>query len=481
VRLAFVRHIVSTFAGTTINAPTGWFRRASLCGAALLATYNYSGTASLSTTSNWSAVLATFEESGSGFGGVDLMSGPYAGCPGAGCANGDYRSGADGTVSTGSWVLTTPSGSFSQADVGKRGVALDWNAPNQECSSAGLGWAGWACYMGGSCQFTVSSVNSSTSINVSPVTGCASSGIGFNSSAGVYWAVYSDDSTALQNALNAAAGKTLSVPATYNGGIFTGALIPSSTTIQCASGATFNDPRLDRISGWTWLLTFKGNDSLVTRCKFNGTEPLGGGWHDPTRERNTILADWGPNNGNAATFNTFQNVWGTFVVQADGSTNFTFSNNTCRNTAENCLQMNTTGGTPGAVVQNNVLVDSNLQVEDSANVPISSSCISNGTGCPNQSILISGNDISAVLGCGYSRSQAALGLWFDSTAHLDCGTSASGGHPGTNEYLGVTCSDNHVHGINSALFPAPGTNYPTGYGEVMSNNICDHGCNGTAP
>ena len=85
-------------------------------------------------------------------------------------------------------------------------------------------------------------------------------------------------------------------------------------------------------------------------------------------------------------------------------------------------------------------------------------------------------------GTGYNRTQTAAGLaaYSSGSVEMDCGTSASGARPDVGEYTGVTCQNNHVYGLNSYLYPAAGTNYPTGYGEVMTGNICDNGCNGSS-
>jgi hypothetical protein len=99
------------------------------------------------------------------------------------------------TVSADSFVLSAPHGNFTSADLGKRGVALDWHGGN---STSGC-WSGYSCFKGLSCQFTVSAVNTSTSITVKPVAGCGSSGVGFDASGDAYWSVYSDDSIPLSH------------------------------------------------------------------------------------------------------------------------------------------------------------------------------------------------------------------------------------------------------------------------------------------
>lgn len=64
--------------------------------------------------------------------GSDLMTGTYTGCTtgvGSGCAKGDFSWGSDATTNNGSTMLTTPTGNFTSADIGKSRVAVQWGQP----------------------------------------------------------------------------------------------------------------------------------------------------------------------------------------------------------------------------------------------------------------------------------------------------------------------------------------------------------------
>jgi hypothetical protein len=396
---------------------------------------------------------------------VDLLGGPYANCPGSGCAKGDYRWSSDAIVSAGSWVLSASDGHFTSADVGKRGVALDWYAGN---GTSGC-WSGWACFKGVSCQFTISAVNSPTSITVSPVAGCGSSGIGFNSSGNSYWSVYSDDSKPLANAVNAASGGMLTVASNYKGGIYTGVTIPAGTTVSCANGGTFFEPKLNTA---TTILMQPGNNVTIEGCTFDGTEPTSGPWYDPRREYNVIIAIWG-SNGVTIQNNLFKNIWATYVVGSSGGSNATITHNTFQNNAYYAIQLNRIGGTnPGTYVTYNSVIDCFMGAEDASGV----------SGSPNQNQYWEYNTVyvGPAGGSGYYRTQKALGLWNAGSVWISGGTSASGGTPNAEEYLGVYVEHNYICGKDSHLNPAPsGTPYTKSYGETVINNTCENGCNQT--
>jgi hypothetical protein len=410
---------------------------------------------------------------------VDLWAGPYSGCPGSGCAKGDYRFAADATVSKNSFVLTTPSGSFTSGDVGKRGVAVDWNAPNVPC---GAPWApAYGCYTGVSCAFVVSAVTSASSITVTPVGGCGKAGIGFNSSGAGYWAVYTDDWAAVQNAVSAAAGGTLTVPAAYKGSGYAaaGVSIPGNTAISCAPGATFYNSRLDTVQNTYVFGIYSGPAVTITGCTFTGTAPAFGAYYDPTREYNLTIAMFSVD-AVSITGNTFRNMWGTNVIETGNVTNLNISNNTFQNNAFYGVQLGTArGSSPGTVVSNNTFIDTFAGSEDPSNQCGGSACVAP---YPNGYQLWTGNTFytTAQGGTGYHRTQIASGLSSVGALWLDCGTSASGATPDPGEYTGVTCQNNHVSGPNTHIFPAAGTAYPNGYGEVMIGNVCDNGCNGSS-
>ena len=401
---------------------------------------------------------------------VDLLNGPYASCPGSGCAKGDYRFGSDGTVSATSYVLTSPTASFTSEDLGKNGVAVDWNAPNVACGSP---WNGWGCYTGVSCAFKVAAVNSSTSISVTPVSGCGSSGIGFNASGNGYWSVYTDDGTARQNAIKAATGGTLLVPSNYHGAGYAaaGTTISSNTSVQCSPGATFYNVRFDSVAN-TYVFVVGGNNVSVSGCTFLGTAPTTGTWYDPRREYNVTISIFNAD-ATSITGNTFKNMWGTYVVGTGNTTNTNISNNLFQNNAYYGTQLSgSSGHNPGTVISNNTYIDCFAGSEDAGSL---------GSGA-NSDQLYTGNTISVSNpgGSGYNRTQKAAGQSYSfGSVWLDCGTSASGAHPVWGEYTGVACTNNHISGLNSHIFPATGTDYPNGYGELLANNVCDNGCNGS--
>lgn len=401
---------------------------------------------------------------------VDLINGPYASCPGSGCAKGDYRLGSDATVSATSYVLTSPTASFTSEDIGKNGVAVDWNGPNVACGSP---WNGWGCYTGVSCAFKVAAVNSSTSISVTPLSGCGSSGIGFNAAGNGYWSVYTDDGIATQNAVKAAAGGTLIVPSDYHGASFSaaGTTLPANTSVQCSPGATFYNVRFDTVAN-TYVFVVSGNNVSVNGCSFIGTEPTSGAWYDPRREYNVTISIFN-SDATSITGNTFKNMWGTYVVGTGHTTNTNISNNLFQNNAYYGTQLSGSGGhNPGTVISKNTYIDCFAGTEDAGSL---------GSGA-NSDQLYADNTISVANpgGSGYNRTQIASKQSFSfGSVWLDCGTSASGATPVWGEYTGVACTNNHVSGLDSHIFPAAGTNYPSGYGEVLSNNVCDNGCNGS--
>ena len=435
-------------------------------------------------------------------GSVDLLAGPYTDCPGSGCAKGDYRWGSDGSTSANSWTLTSPSGHFTATDRGKNGVATDWapNPANLDCTNYGIGpagsWTGYACYQGRSCDFTVTSVNGPNSITVTPISGntssCGNSGLGFNSSGQAYWALYTDDTLAVQNAMTSAGSGTLTVPASYNGGIYAGELNPSAgMTLLCTTGATFFNPRLDNSLKHMFSINNRPNVT-INGCTFSGTEPTTGAWYDPTREYDVLMAVYTGSDGAQIINNTFENSFATYELSAEflqdsnGNPrgNVTISGNTFKNCGLYGLQMSATGGTnPGSYVSNNTFIDCVYGNEDPGAIN------TNGTQgpFPNRYVYVQNNTIypTSQGGNGYARSQNDC-LRIDascynplSSVYLDCGTYASSGQPTPYEYTGVICSNNHVYGANSYIFPTPGTPYPTSFGETMSNNLCDNGCNGT--
>ena len=218
-----------------------------------------------------------------------------------------------------------------------------------------------------------------------------------------------------------------------------------------------------------------GSGVTITGCSFVGTEPTFGAYYDVTREYNLMISIWSGANDVTISNNTFRGVWGTYVVGSSGGSNATITNNTFQNCGYYGVQLNQTGGAnPGTYVSNNTFIDCSYGSEDSSGVK----------GSPNEYQYIQYNTVypTAQRGVGYNRSQTSLGLWSAGSVWLDCGTSASGGTPNSQEYLGVTCSNNHVYGANSMLTPCPsgGCSYTKSYGETMLNNICDNGCNGTA-
>jgi len=396
--------------------------------------------------------------------GLNLLTGSYSGCTngvGSGCAKGDYRSGSDATVSTNSSTLTTPTGNFTSADVGKRGVAVDWSAPNftgGTCSVPGQS-SGYGCYAGVSCPFTVSTVNSSTSINVTLGSGCGGSGIGFNSSANAYWAVYTNDTMALGNALAAAttAGQPLYVPANYKGGIASSADLFSGVMLQCASGAIFYNPNLTT-TGTSIMRFLGGSNYTITGCTFSGTEPTSGAWADLRRQVDMSVVVEGGATNVSINNSTFKNFWG-ITLDFSSATNAVVSNNTFQNCGQGeGVQFAETGGTSSA--SNNTFVDCNWDSEDGA--PEAPSVDSYQT--------IQSNTLIAVNGTGYYRTQTALGLDSQGSVFLACGSACSGGTCNSNQYTGVTCSGDTVSGTNSVIQTS------NQHGATVTGNTCNGGC-----
>ncbi len=358
-------------------------------------------------------------------------------------------------MSSNSYTLTTLSGSFAAADVGKGGVTVDWTAGN---TTSGC-WSGYACFAGVSCSFTVKSVNSSNSITITPVSGCGTSGIGFNANGAGYWAVYTDDATALGNALSAAAsaGEALYVPAKYHGGIPSGVSVPSNTTIQCDPGATFYNPNMT--TNGSKVLEIGGSNTSITGCTFGGTEPTNGAWYDVNREYDVVISIFGGDNV-SITGNTFENIWGTYVVGTSPATNVTISNNTFQNCGYYGVQLAECGGTSGCTVSTNKFIDCNYGSEDGGVYP---------AGIDTQSIDHNTMYPSANGGSGYYRSQSSLGLASYGSVFMDSGTACSGGACSVNQYLDVYLGSNNVSGSNSEILQSP-------FGATVTNNICSNGC-----
>ena len=303
-------------------------------------------------------------------GALNLLSGSYSGCTngvGSGCAKGDYRSGSDATVSTSSSTLTTPTGAFTSADVGKHGVTVDWagGVPISHNSTTCTAQAGWGCWNGVSCEFTVASVNSSSSINVTRGSGCGSSGIGFTASATAYWALYTDDSTALSNAAIAAhnAAVPLYVPTNYQGGIGGSPSFYNGFTLECASGATFYNPHLSPNNAYSGIMIILGGSGYtITNCTFSGTEPTNAAWMDVDREYDLGIAIEGGASNVSFTNNVVQNFWGTYSVGTSKATNVVITGNTFKNCEYYGVQLGETGGTSS--VTNNTFIDCDYGSED---------------------------------------------------------------------------------------------------------------------
>jgi hypothetical protein len=313
-----------------------------------------------------------------------------------------------------------------------------------------------------SCEFTVSTVNSGTSFTVSPFNGCGGSGIGFTANDAGYWAVYTDDKTALQNALNAAAssGETLYIPSPYQGGIHSISDsdvpdVPSNTAIQCDAGGTLYNPSLN--SGSNAIMNVGSSHVSITGCTFAGTEPASGARYDVLREYNRGVTIYG---GSNVTFtnNTFKNLWGTYALGTSPATNVTISNNTFQNDAYYCVQLAECGGTPGCLVTNNTFIDSNYGSEDGGAWPV-------GTDMEQ----INYNVMYPVNGTGYNRTQTLFGLGTLGAVFLDSGTDCSGLACNSNQYTDVYVEYNHVYGSASEILVSV-------YGATVANNTCDSGC-----
>jgi hypothetical protein len=216
--------------------------------------------------------------------------------------------------------LTTSTGAFSSADIGKHGVAVQWNGAS--AYSCSLGASGWGCWNGVSCEFTVASINSATSINVTKGAYCGASGIGFTASGNAYWALYTDDSIALYNALTAAsnAGVPLYVPSNYHGGIITGRQYFAGFDLQCAAGGTFYNPHLSPNSINTWIIRADGGSGYtINGCTFSGTEPTNAAWQDAGRNYDlAVIIENGTSNV-SLTNNIVENFWGTYEFGTNGT------------------------------------------------------------------------------------------------------------------------------------------------------------------
>jgi hypothetical protein len=398
-----------------------------------------------------------------------LLSGSYSGCTngvGSGCAKGDYRSGSDATVSTASSTLTTPTGAFTSADVGKYGVAVQWNgASPYTCTS---NYAGWGCWNGVSCEFTVASVNSSSSINVTRGSGCGSSGIGFSASANAYWALYTDDSTAFSNAATAAhnAGVPLYVPANYQGGIGGSPKFYSGFTLQCASRATFYNPHLSPNNAYTLIMVILGgSDYTITGCTFSGTEPTDAAWQDVNRNFDLGIAIEGGATNVSFTGNTFKNFWGTYELGTSLATNVTINNNLFQNCAYYGVQLAETGGSSS--VTNNTFTDCSYGSEDAGG--------SGSTGVDKyQQIKSNTLQVGPNGGTGFNKTQVDLNAPNEGSVFMACGKACDGGCSNTSQYTGVTCSSNTVSGAGSVIYGPPGSTFLNGATET--GNTCINGC-----
>lgn len=296
--------------------------------------------------------------------------------------------------------------------------------------------------------------------------GCGQSGI-IKANAGSntwYWAVYSDDSNALNNALNAAAGSTLIVPSNYSGGIYTGVSIPSNTTVSCVSGGRFNDPHFN--TSTTFLFT-AGSGSTITGCTISGTQNPSGPFYDVIREYNIPVGIFSSNF--TFTNNVVENIWGTYAVGTSGAKSVTISNNTFKSCGYYGVQLAEAGGGPGTTnggnptkVSNNTFTDCIEGSEDGG--PSSAE--------PNRDQLIQNNVVGLGIGqgSGYYHTRKAVGGYYAGSVWLNCGTAASGGTPTSTQYTGVTCTGNTITGTDSKFF------YNLSYGETQSGNSCTSGC-----
>ena len=401
---------------------------------------------------------------------LNLLSGSYSGCTngvGAGCAKGDYRANADATVSTASSTLTTPTGNFTSADVGKHGVAVQWSGASPYSGGSCNAWPGWGCWNGVSCEFTVASVNSATSINVTRGSGCGSSGIGFTASANAYWALYTDDTTALSNAIAAAqsAGKSLYVPANYVGGIGGSPNFYSGFNLQCANGGTFYNPHLSPGNANTWIMRILGGSGYtITGCTFSGTEPTNAAWQDVDRKFDLAVAIEGGASNVSFTHNTVKNFWGTYEVATSRASNVTIDTNLLQNCAYYGVQLAETAGSSS--VTNNTFTDCNYGSEDGGTQP---------TGIDQyQQIQSNTLQVGPNGGTGYNKTQTALSLGTQGSVLAEIGKACSGVCTNTSQYTGVTFTGNTVSGAGSVIYGPPSTT-PTN-GASVYGNTCINGC-----
>jgi hypothetical protein len=403
---------------------------------------------------------------------LNLLSGSYSGCVngvGSGCAKGDYRSDSNATVSASSSTLTTSTGNFTSGDVGKKGIALQLNGTPYVCSTP---YSGWGCWNGYSCEFTVASINSSNSINVTKGAGCGSSGIGFNSSSNAYWALYTDDTSALVNAVTAAQNTAvpLYVPANYKGGIGGSPNFYNGFNLQCASGATFYNPHLTGApylpfsNVQTWIMRILGGSGYtINGCTLSGTEPPNSAWMDINREWDLgIIIDKASNV--SFTHNIVKNIWGTEAVGTSGATNVVIDSSVFQNCEYYGVQFAEVGGS--SAVTNNTFTDCSYGSEDDNGYPAG---IDKYQTIQGNTIQVGPNG-----GTGYNKTQSSLGLGSSGSVMMACGLACDGTCTNTSQYVGVTCSNDTVSGPTSVIYGPPGGSFLNG--AIETGNTCINGC-----
>jgi hypothetical protein len=344
-------------------------------------------------------------------------------------------------------------------------VLVQWNGASAYTCS--LGASGWGCWNGVSCEFTVASINSATSINVTKGAYCGASGIGFTASGNAYWALYTDDSTALSNAATAAhnAGIPLYVPANYSGGIGNGPDFFNGFTLQCAGGATFYNPHLSPNSVNTWIMrTLGGSGYTITGCTFSGTEPTNAAWQDAGRNYDLAIVIENGTSNVSFTNNTVENFWGTYEFGTNHASNVVVSNNVFQNCAYYGVQFAETNGTSS--VTNNTFTDCNYGSEDAGT-------FATGTDA-NQLIQSNILQVGPNGGTGYNKTQVAISSTNQGSVFAEIGKACSGVCGNLTQYNGVTFTGNTVSGAGSVIYGPPGTT-PTN-GAIVSGNTCINGC-----
>ena len=401
---------------------------------------------------------------------LNLLSGSYANCTngtGRGCAKGDYRFVNDGTTSVNSFTITAPDleacdgGSVpcpagQTTDVGKHGVALQYDGP----SAPSTVFAGWAGYLGVSCPFVVTAVNSPTSITVrSLATGtysCGDSGVNFTDLGNAYTAIYTDDTAAVQNAVSraASAGQTLLVPSNYVGGIYSAVVPPGNANIQCESGGTFYNPNFGS-SSHSSIFQIQADGDSITGCNFRGTNRPNAALFDVERIFDDAV-DVYHTNKFSFQGNDVENIWTCAAgvnISGRPAQNITVTSNTFKNCACNGVQIDQGNNN---MITNNYVEDCGLDLEA-------------GLGDLNANIngnSISFNTIKTVNGDGYSRVLSSLGLGNLGGALLSCGAAPQQ----AGLYVGNSCNNNSVSGPTSNIIYAPIT------GVTLQNNSCTNGC-----